>query len=145
MLFQKQSNTSQPSLAAALAESLSEKTWPEIARPNQLPPAGDWSSWLILAGRGFGKTRTGAEWVKGQVESGTAGRIALVAPTAGDCRDIMLEGQSGIMTISSSWCRPLYEPSKRRLTWPNGATATLFSAEESDRLRGPDLRRRLGR
>jgi predicted phage terminase large subunit-like protein len=140
-MFQaRQSSTalSAPSVAAALADRLSEKTWHDIARPNQLPPPGDWSIWLILAGRGFGKTRTGAEWVKGLVETGAAGRIALVAPTAGDCRDIMLEGQSGIMTISSPWCMPLYEPSKRRLTWPNGATATLFSAEESDRLRGPN-------
>jgi len=94
---------------------------------------------LVLAGRGFGKTRTGAEWVRNLVETGAAGRIALVAPTAGDCRDIMLEGSSGIMTISPDWNRPLYEPSKRRLTWPNGAQATLFSAEESDRLRGPNF------
>ena len=127
-----------PSLASTLAEALSASTWLDIARPNQLPPNSLWNIWLILAGRGFGKTRTGAEWVKGLAETGAAGRIALVAPTAGDCRDIMLEGESGIMSISSPWCMPLYEPSKRRLTWPNGAQATLFSAEESDRLRGPN-------
>jgi phage terminase large subunit-like protein len=127
-----------PSLASQLADTLASPSWLTQARPNQLPPPGAWGIWLILAGRGFGKTRTGAEWVKGLVETGTAGRIALVAPTAGDCRDIMLEGTSGILSISSDWCRPVYEPSKRRLTWPNGATASLFSAEESDRLRGPN-------
>jgi phage terminase large subunit-like protein len=127
-----------PSLASQLADTLASPSWLTQARPNQLPPPGAWGIWLILAGRGFGKTRTGAEWVKGLVETGTAGRIALVAPTAGDARDIMLEGNSGLMNISSPWCMPLYEPSKRRLTWPNGATATMFSAEESDRLRGPN-------
>jgi predicted phage terminase large subunit-like protein len=127
-----------PSLAAALADTLAERSWLDMARANQLPPPDPWSIWLVLAGRGFGKTRTGAEWVRNLVETGTAGRIALVAPTAGDCRDIMLEGSSGIMTVSPDWNRPLYEPSKRRLTWPNGAQATLFSAEESDRLRGPN-------
>lgn len=91
----------------------------------------------MLAGRGFGKTRTGAEFVRGEVEAGRAGRIALVAPTAGDARDIMVEGESGILAISAPWFRPKYEPSKRRLTWPNGARATLFSAEEPERLRGP--------
>jgi phage terminase large subunit-like protein len=132
------STANSPSIAATLADALADGGWQSKARPNQLAPIGDWNIWLVLAGRGFGKTRTGAEWVKGLVEGGSAGRIALVAPTAGDCRDIMLEGESGIMSISSPYCMPLYEPSKRRLTWPNGAQATLFSAEESDRLRGPN-------
>jgi predicted phage terminase large subunit-like protein len=139
MLFQKQSTPSQTSIAAALAETLADGGWESKARPNQLPPPGDWSIWLVLAGRGFGKTRTGAEWVCNLATTGAASRIALIAPTSGDCRDIMLEGSSGIMTISPDWNRPLYEPSKRRLTWPNGAQATLFSAEEADRLRGPNF------
>jgi phage terminase large subunit-like protein len=126
------------SIAEQLASAIEDGGWKSKARPNQLAPDGLWSIWLILAGRGFGKTRTGAEWVRGLVESGQAGRIALVAPTAGDCRDILLEGASGLLTISPDWNRPLYEPSKRRLTWPNGAQAGLFSAEESDRLRGPN-------
>jgi phage terminase large subunit-like protein len=126
------------SIASKLADALADGGWAAKARPNQIAPAGLWNIWLILAGRGFGKTRTGAEWVKSLVEAGTAGRIALVGPTSGDVRDIMLEGESGIMTISPDWNRPLYEPSKRRLTWQNGATATLFSAEEADRLRGPN-------
>lgn len=111
--------------------------WRAWARPEQLQPQGDWRVWLILAGRGFGKTRTGAEWVRGEVESGRRGRLALVAPTAADARDVMVEGESGILAISPPWCRPNYEPSKRRLTWPNGAIATVFTADEPERLRGP--------
>ena len=122
--------------AVQLADAL-EASWPAIARPNQLPPPGDWQVWLLLAGRGFGKTRTLAEWVCQQAGSGQAGRIALVAATAADARDVLVEGQSGILAVSPPWFRPVYEPSKRRLTWPNGAMATTFSAEEPERLRGP--------
>ncbi len=93
--------------------------------------------WLLLAGRGFGKSRTGAEWVREQVESGRSRRIALVAPTAADVRDVMIEGESGLLAICPPWNMPVYESSKRRLTWPNGAIATTYSAEEPDRLRGP--------
>lgn len=100
-------------------------------------PPGDWLTWLISAGRGFGKTRTGAESVRELVQSGQYGRIALVAETAADARDVMVEGESGILAISPPWCRPLYEPSKRRLTWPNGAVATLYNGVEPDQLRGP--------
>ncbi len=111
--------------------------WQFWARPNQLPPPGDWRIWLLLAGRGFGKTRSGAEWVRRQVEEKKARRIALVAPTAASARDVMIEGESGLLVISPEDRRPRYEPSKRRLTWKNGAIATAFSAEEPDRLRGP--------
>lgn len=90
-----------------------------------------------MAGRGWGKTRTGVEWVRAQVESGRCGRVALIAPTAADVRDVMVEGESGILAISPTGNRPAYEPSKRRLTWPNGAMATTYSADEPDRLRGP--------
>ncbi|MGH7113408.1 MAG: DNA-packaging protein [Stellaceae bacterium] len=111
--------------------------WQFWARPSQLPPGGDWRVWLLLAGRGFGKTRTGAELVRARVSARTALRVALVAPTAADARDVMVEGESGILAISPPWDRPRYEPSKRRLTWPNGAIATLYSADEPARLRGP--------
>jgi phage terminase large subunit-like protein len=111
--------------------------WPFWARHNQLPPPGDWRVWLLLAGRGFGKTRTGAELMRARVTARTARRVALVAPTAADARSVMVEGESGILAISPSWDRPRYEPSKRRLTWPNGAVATLYSADEPERLRGP--------
>ena len=111
--------------------------WSFWARDNQLEPTGDWTHWLILAGRGFGKTRTGAEYIRHCVEQGRAGRIALIAPTSADYRDTMVEGESGILAISPREFRPTWEPSKRRLSWPNGAVATCFSAEEPERLRGP--------
>jgi phage terminase large subunit-like protein len=111
--------------------------WPAWARPSQLPPEGSWRYWLFLAGRGAGKTRAGAEWVRRLVEEDGVMRIALVAPTAADARDVMALGESGIVAVSPPWNRPLYEPSKRRWLWPNGAQATLYSAEEPDRLRGP--------
>jgi predicted phage terminase large subunit-like protein len=108
------------------------------ARPEQLPPEGDWRVWLILAGRGFGKTRAGAEWVREQVEEGRARRIALVGETASDVRKVMIEGESGILAVSDPDFRPLYEPSKHLLTWPNGAIATAYSGDEPDQLRGPE-------
>jgi phage terminase large subunit-like protein len=124
------------SFAAQLFNAL-EHSWPAVARPNQLPPSGDWSIWLLLAGRGFGKTRVLCEWVNHQAAIGGAGRIALVAATAADARDVIVEGESGILAIAPSYSRPTYEPSRRRLTWPNGAIATLYSADEPERLRGP--------
>ncbi|SDY22851.1 DNA-packaging protein [Thermoactinomyces sp. DSM 45892] len=124
------------SLSAEEAQALLYD-WRFWARPNQLPPEGSWRTWLLLAGRGFGKTRTGAEWVRFLVETGQAKRVALVAPTAADARDVIVEGESGILAISSPWFQPIYEPSKRRITWPNGAIATLYSADEPERLRGP--------
>lgn len=107
------------------------------ARPSQVAPAGDWSAWMIMAGRGFGKTRAGAEWVREKWKAG-ADRIALVAETAADARDVIVEGKSGILATSPKDERPLYEPSKRRLTWPNGAVATLYNGSEPDQLRGPE-------
>lgn len=121
-----------PTEAAAL-----KFDWPFWARPNQVAPKGGWRHWLILAGRGFGKTRTGAEWVRALVEGGKARHIALVAPTMNDARAVMVEGESGLLAICPPWARPRFEPSKRLLTWPNGAVATLYSAEEPERLRGP--------
>lgn len=120
-------------------------TWELWARPNQLEPArklanGElWTIWLILAGRGFGKTRTGAETVIKWVREGICKRVALVAEDSADARDVMVEGESGIIACSPRDFKPKYEPSKRRLTWPNGAVATLFSAEDYDSLRGPQF------
>ena len=113
--------------------------WPLYARDSQLPPPGDWDTWLILAGRGFGKTRTGAEWVRAQVETRHATRIALVARTLPEAQSIMIEGESGILNISPHWNQPTYEPSKRKLTWPSGAHALVFSSHEPDQLRGPQF------
>lgn len=111
--------------------------WDFWARPNQLAPDGDWSTWLALAGRGFGKTKLGTEWVRGKVKSGSR-RLAIVAETAADARDVLVEGPSGILAVSPKDERPLYEISKRRLTWPNGAVATLYNGTEPDQLRGPE-------
>ena len=112
--------------------------WSFWARPSQLPPPGEWFCWLLKAGRGFGKNRAGAEWIRGEVETGRRGRLALVAETAADARDVMIEGPSGILAVSSPRFRPRYEPSKRRLTWPNGAMATIYSADDPEQLRGPE-------
>lgn len=125
-----------PGLYGRLAAAL-QASWRVRARPEQLAPVGDWLTWLILAGRGWGKTRTGAEWIQEQITLGACGRMALVAPTASDARDVMVEGESGLLAIAPNGMRPEYEPSKRRLTWPNGAIATCYSADEPERLRGP--------
>ena len=116
--------------------------WTFWGRPEQqAPPGDDWNLWLLLAGRGFGKTRTAAEWVREQAKYTNTGqrRFALVARTAADVRDVIVEGESGIINVSPPSERPHYEPSKRRLTWPNGNTATLFTADEPDSLRGPQF------
>jgi len=107
------------------------------ARPNQRPPSldDDWDVWALFAGRGFGKTRCGAEWVWRMAKDQERG--ALVGPTAADTRDIMVEGESGILACAPATFRPVYEPSKRKLTYPNGAIQMLYSADEPDRLRGP--------
>lgn len=118
----------------ALAILYDWRTW---ARPNQLPPIGDWFCWLLRSGRGFGKTRTGAEWVLSRVRDGFR-RIALVGETAADVRDTMIElGDSSIMAIAPPWLRPQYQPSKRRLVWASGAIATAYAGDEPDQLRGP--------
>lgn len=105
------------------------------ARAAQLPPGGDWDTWMALAGRGWGKTRTGAEWVIEKAR--TQERGALVGPTAADTRDILVEGESGILACAPATFRPDYQPSKRRLVYPNGAIQMCYSADEPDRLRGP--------
>ncbi len=107
------------------------------AREAQLPPLGSWRTWLYMAGRGSGKTRSGAEWVRNQVEEHGVKRIALVAPTQADVRDVMVEGESGIIGCCPEWNKPRYESSKRRVLWPNGAMAFMYSSEEPHRLRGP--------
>lgn len=111
--------------------------WDLAARPKQKLPPGDWFVWLIMTGRGAGKTRAGSEAVRQEVEAGRARRVALVGATAADVRDTMVEGPSGIMEVCPPWDQPEYQPSKRRLRWKNGALAFLYSAEEPDRLRGP--------
>ena len=109
------------------------------ARSDQWPPSlqDPWDTWLLLSGRGAGKTKAGAEWLRSMTRY--TGRLAFVAPTAGDLRDVMVEGESGILRVcESAGYLPVWEPSKRRITFPNGAIAIGFTAEEPDRLRGPN-------
>ena len=113
--------------------------WHLHARENQIPPPGDWRIWLILAGRGFGKTRTGAETLRDWVQRGLCRRLCLLGHDLQDVRRVMIEGESGILSVCPPKERPCYYPSKRQLVWPNGAIATAFSAESYEQLRGPQF------
>ena len=110
--------------------------WPLWAREKQIAPDWDWVVWLVCAGRGFGKTRLGAEWIRARVESGQAKRIILAGPTSDDLRDVMIEGESGLLAVSSPWCKPTYIAQKAKVVWPNGAQALCITAEKPDRFRG---------
>jgi phage terminase large subunit-like protein len=111
--------------------------WRLWAHEGQLPPEGAWHGWLIMAGRGFGKTRAGAEWVRALAESDGRARIALVAATLVEARSVMVEGASGLLAIARHGQKPRFQASRRLLTWPNGAQAMLYSAGEPESLRGP--------
>ena len=119
--------------------------WRLWAHPGQLPPPEAWHLWLIMAGRGFGKTRAGAEWVRAIAEADPAARIALVAASLGEARRVMVEGESGLLAIASPRKRPRFEPSRRQLVWPGGARATFYSAAEPESLRGPQHSHAWGR
>lgn len=120
-------------------------SWRFWARPNQLAPKGNWNTWLVMSGRGFGKTRMGSEWIRENVCGSTPhsappsgwGRIALVAETAADARDVMVLGDSGILASHPKDFRPEWSPTNRCLTWPNGVKAWVYNATEPDQLRGP--------
>ena len=122
-----------------------EKHWAFWARPDQLPPEPLMPIWLVLGGRGAGKTRTGAEWVKGMAlghppySKAKTERIALIGETQGQVRDVMIEGVSGLLSIHLRGERPSWSPSLRQLKWPNGAIAQVFSAEDPESLRGPQF------
>ena len=122
-------------LSAAAANALAHD-WRWLARPEQLAPEGDWRIWLMMAGRGFGKTRAGAEWVRSVAESDPAARIALVGATMAEVRAVMVEGDSGLLAVAGE-LRPRWEPSLGRLSWPGGAMAWIYSAAEPEHLRGP--------
>ncbi len=120
--------------------------WPVWARPEtQLSPPGNWSTWLVMGGRGSGKTRAGAEWVRAEVEGSTPlargkrQRLALLAETADQARDVMVLGESGILACTPRDRLPTFNLSRRTLTWPNGAQAQLFSAADPESLRGPQF------
>jgi phage terminase large subunit-like protein len=111
--------------------------WGFFARDAQLAPESDWRIWLIMAGRGFGKTRAGAEWVRSIAEADQRARIALVAASLAEARSVMVEGESGLLACCPPARAPQFEPSLRRLIWPSGAQAMLYSAQEPESLRGP--------
>ncbi len=122
------------------------KAWRMDARPgDQKPPEGDWLTWLLLGGRGAGKTRSGAEFVRGMATgrrpfaAGPTGPIALVGETYADVREVMIEGASGLLTIHETYVRPLWTPSRRRLEWHSGVVAQAFSSEDPEALRGPQF------
>jgi hypothetical protein len=132
-------------LAAQLAPhelaALGSYYWEGWARDEQLPPqdrAKDiWRTWLICAGRGFGKTRAGAEWIRDVARNDGAARIALVGASLAEVRSVMVEGDSGVLAAAPGALAPVFEPSLKRLTWENGAHAFLYSAAEPESLRGP--------
>ena len=115
------------------------------ALPHQLPPEGAWKTWVVMGGRGAGKTRAGAEWVRAQVEgalpgdAGVARRVALVGETVDQVREVMIFGESGLLACSPPDRRPEWQAGRKQLVWPNGATAQVFSAHEPDSLRGPQF------
>lgn len=111
--------------------------WELLAREAQLAPADDWRIWMIMAGRGFGKTRAGSEWVRRIAEDHPEARIALVSASLAECRRVMIEGESGILNCSPPDRRPVFEPSLQRLRFANGARAYLYSAADPESLRGP--------
>jgi len=111
--------------------------WDYSARKEQLPPPGDWRVWMIMAGRGFGKTRAGAEWVRMIADSHPDARIALVSSSLAEARAVMVEGESGLLAICRPGHKPHFEPSLHRIRFENGAQAQLFSAAEPEALRGP--------
>lgn len=135
------------SLAASLGRPLTPELLTELrydwslwARPEQLEPTPtSWDIWLILSGRGWGKTRTGAQWVRSRVEARTAKRIALLAPTFRDCRNTLVEGESGLLASCPPGLVSSYEPGLGRVSFSTGAVAYWYSAEEPERLRGPQF------
>lgn len=124
-------------LAPHERDALGNWHWECWARDEQMPPDGEWRVWLICAGRGFGKTRAGAEWVRNVARHDPTARIALVGASHAEVRQVMIEGESGILAASPGALAPEYEPSLRRLQWPNGAQAFHYSVAEPESLRGP--------
>jgi phage terminase large subunit-like protein len=114
-----------------------EHNWEAISRPNQREPDGEWGIWVLLAGRGFGKSRSLSEALRRRVREGLSRESAIVGATAADSRDVMVEGPAGVLACCTARERPTYEPSKRKLAWPNGAVSHVYSADEPDRLPGP--------
>ncbi|GAB5488886.1 MAG: terminase family protein [Parasphingorhabdus sp.] len=139
-LLARLTNEEQAAFLAGLSSFDLEKlmhSWKVWARPDQIAPKGHWATWMIMAGRGFGKTRAGAEWVRSIAEQNGDARFALVGANFAEVRTVMVEGESGLLSIAPSFNRPSWEPSLKRVQWSNGAEARLYSAAEPEGLRGP--------
>lgn len=113
--------------------------WSFWAREKQLPPPGTWRVWLLMAGRGFGKTRTGAEWICQLAAAHAGAQIGLVGASFDDVRHVMIEGPSGVLSVCDATRRPVYFPSRHQLVWTNGTKARLFAADKPSQLRGPEF------
>ena len=109
-----------------------EYDWPVWQRDDQHPPPGDWTTWFVMAGRAFGKTRMAAEWIRAAAEADGNLRIALVAATFHEARSVMIEGESGLLAIAPDETRPLWEPSLKKLEWSSGAVAHVYAASEPE-------------
>ena len=148
--MQRASASLNKSEAGRLIASLSDdevnelySDWRLWARKEQLPPVGNWTTWLLMGGRGSGKTRAGAEWV-GQLATGDNGQsplspIALVSETISEARAVMVEGVSGLLNIGLAKNRPRFDRGRNMLLWPNGSEAHLLPASEPERFRGPQF------
>jgi hypothetical protein len=116
--------------------------WPVFAGLKQRPPLSDWRTWLMLGGRGAGKTRAGAQWLSGLVTrdrhyaGDAAGRVAIIGETYSDARAVMIEGESGLLAVSAPGRRPQWNSAKRELVWPDGTIGQVFSAADPEGLRG---------
>jgi phage terminase large subunit-like protein len=132
-------------LPPAYRDRIATEWFAYTGRGDQAPPEGDWLTWLLLGGRGAGKTRTGAEWIRGvavgdsRLEGGKVKRIALVGETFADVREVMIEGVSGLLAVHGRWERPQWYPARRLLVWRNGVRAHAFSSEDPEGLRGPQF------
>lgn len=122
-----------------LVQKAKSYDWSLTARPEQRLPTGEWRTWLIMAGRGYGKTRTGAETIRQWIDSGKCRHVAIVGKSLREARQVMIEGESGILSVYPEEKRPRYYPSKRLIIWPNGAKATLYAGDMPDQFRGPQF------
>ena len=111
--------------------------WPSWARPNQLPPPGSWTNWMLKAGRGFGKTRTGSETLRQKIKDGIK-QANIIVRTVGDIEKVLVRSSGGVLKVCLPDERPTWIANKRLFLWPNQATTFVFSAEEPDSLRGPE-------
>lgn len=139
MIFSPQMTVKAQELLQTQSPDTDKYLWLKNARPNQLPPPGDWRIWLILAGRGFGKTRTGAETLRSWIQSGQYKRVALMSQSIREARSVMVEGASGLLEIHPPSERPSYKRTEHQLKWANGTLATFYGANQFERLRGPQF------